>query len=67
MPIYEFECKKCGVIKEVLVLGKKDKKVKCEKCNTVMEKVVSISNFQLKGDGWFKDSYSKKPKKKKAK
>jgi putative FmdB family regulatory protein len=63
MPIYEYKCLKCDAITEELQsFGDKDLK-KCEKpkCGGKLEKLISLSSFQLKGDGWFSSDYSKKP------
>ncbi len=34
---------------------------KCEKCGGELVRVISASSFVLKGGGWYKDAYSKKP------
>jgi putative FmdB family regulatory protein len=65
MPVFEYKCKECGNIKEVFNFGSWQdcqrassfKKVKCPKCKIDMEKIISKSNFHLKGNGWFKDGY----------
>jgi len=62
MPIYEFECK-CGARLEKL-LKKLIKTTKCPSCNRRMTRVISPSNFQLKGHHWAKDSYGLKEDKK---
>ena len=62
MPIYEYECKKCNIIKEILVLPC-DKEPKCPKCKGIMDRLISRSTFKLKGDGWADDSYTKGIKK----
>ena len=55
MPIYEFECG-CGEVEEILVpLGTNS--IKCKNCGKVMKRVMSISNFILKGSGWAFDGY----------
>ena len=58
MPIYEYRCKGCG--KEFELIQKfSDKPVKeCIHCGGAVEKLISISSFQLKGDGWYKDGYA---------
>ncbi len=47
MPIYEYECKKCGRITE-------ERKGK-------LEKLISLSSFQLTGTGWYATDYAKGP------
>ena len=60
MPIYEYECEKCGARLEVLQkIG--DKAVtRCSTCRGKVRKVVSRSSFQLKGSGWYVTDYAKK-------
>lgn len=65
MPIYEYECKKCGYKFEQLQ-KMTDQPVRiCPKCKKVgLAKLVSNTSFQLKGTGWyvtdFKDNSDKK-------
>ncbi len=62
MPIYEYECTKCGQEFEV-IQGFSDKPLKkCEACGGKVRKLVSQSSFHLKGSGWYVTDYaSKKP------
>jgi len=64
MPIYEFECK-CGNCMEKL-FDKPVNTTKCPECGRRMNKILSPSNFQLKGHCWAKDSYGLKEQKKKS-
>lgn len=44
MPIYEYKCKDCGKISELLVL-QKDEAVSCKSCNSQnLEKLMSAHN-----------------------
>jgi putative FmdB family regulatory protein len=58
MPLYEFECPKCK--HKVDELCKWDEVIKCPKCSTLMKRAIGKANFQLKGDGWYKDHYGLK-------
>ncbi len=60
MPLYEYSCKKCGhEFEEIQKFGDKPIK-KCPSCGkTSVEKKVSMTAFQLKGEGWYKDGYSR--------
>ena len=58
MPIYEYKCKECDKIYEVMQGFEDEPLEKCEKCGGLLEKILSKSNFQLKGDGWYKDGYN---------
>ncbi len=65
MPLYEYRCRNCGALIEVLQKhGEKAPKI-CEECGAknVLMKEVSASAFHLKGGGWYKDLYSSTPKK----
>ena len=59
MPIYEYMCQDCKRITE-LMQKMKDQPPRCEECGNFMAKSISLTNFSLKGDGWFRDGYSKK-------
>lgn len=61
MPIYEYECKKCGQITEALQ-GFNDPPLKrCKHCKGKLEKLISLSSFQLTGSGWYATDYAKGP------
>ncbi len=63
MPIYEYKCLKCKkVFEELQSFGDPDL-TKCPYCKKgKVEKLISLSSFQLKGDGWYSTDYAKKPK-----
>jgi len=47
MPVYEYECKKCGVVMEVLEKADSNKRHKCPKCkSTRMVKLLSTFGVQ---------------------
>lgn len=62
MPIYEYQCRKCGRKFEVFQ-GIADREVKaCRFCDGSVDKLISLSSFQLKGSGWYVTDYGgKKP------
>lgn len=61
MPIYEYRCRKCGHEFETLQrIGARPLR-KCPECSGRLEKLISRTSFQLKGDGWFAEGYSKQP------
>jgi putative FmdB family regulatory protein len=64
MPIYEYECDKCGAHLEVLQKMGDKPLTKCTKCRGRVRKTVSRSSFQLKGSGWYLTDYSSKGGKK---
>ena len=62
MPIYEYECEKCGTIDEVLQKITDKPLRKCMHCSGKLHKLVSQSSFHLKGTGWYATDYAgKKP------
>ena len=59
MPIYEYKCKSCGKVIEVIQkLGDRPLR-KCRACSGPLEKLISRTSFQLKGGGWFEQGYHK--------
>lgn len=62
MPIYEYQCRKCGKKFEVFQ-GITDGEIKqCTFCDGSVDKLVSLSSFHLKGSGWYVTDYGgKKP------
>ena len=65
MPIYEYQCKKCGAVAEVLQKLKDPPPGTCEECGAKkkMERVMSRTSFVLKGEGWYITDYARKGKK----
>lgn len=59
MPIYEYRCKKCGKVFEVLQRISEEPLSQCIDCKGPVEKMISASSFQLKGSGWYLTDYSK--------
>lgn len=60
MPIYEYECRKCGHLKEVFQRFSDSPITKCELCNGKMRKLISQNTFHLKGTGWYVTDYASK-------
>lgn len=59
MPIYEYVCEACNEAVEVIQKIADQPLTECPKCNAdAMKKQTSMSSFQLKGGGWYKDGYS---------
>ena len=60
MPIYEYECTRCGRIEEVMQQFS-DKPLKtCRACSGKLHKLISRSSFHLKGTGWYVTDYAGK-------
>ncbi len=62
MPIYEYECEKCGDVFEVNQSISADTLTKHNQadssCKGKVKKLMSSNAFHLKGGGWYKDGYS---------
>jgi putative FmdB family regulatory protein len=55
MPIYEYQCAKCGHQCEVLQKVSDEPLRRCMACGEdSLDKLISATNFQLKGSGWYK-------------
>ena len=70
MPIYEYECDKCGVTFEAIqaISAKPLKTCKGLGCNDKdngkVRRLVSASGFILKGSGWYTSEYPSEARKK---
>lgn len=62
MPIYEYECQKCGHQIEVMQKMSDAPLTKCPACKGRLEKQFSQTSFQLKGAGWYVSDYGKNGK-----
>jgi putative FmdB family regulatory protein len=60
MPIYEYECTKCGKIEEIFQKFSDKPLVKCKHCSGKLHKLISHSSFHLKGTGWYVTDYAGK-------
>jgi len=64
MPIYEYVCKQCGKLTDVLQKLNDPAPDACPSCGAKwpLEKVISRTSFVLKGGGWYSDLYGSKKK-----
>ena len=60
MPIYEYECKRCKEIFEILHKIDDECKIACPKCLGSARKLISATNFVLKGSGFYVNDYPSK-------
>ncbi|MGD2126166.1 MAG: zinc ribbon domain-containing protein [Desulfobacteraceae bacterium] len=60
MPIYEYECTKCGHKTELWQKITDPPEGKCARCKGKMRKLISQSTFHLKGTGWYVTDYASK-------
>ncbi|MBI4125047.1 MAG: zinc ribbon domain-containing protein [Deltaproteobacteria bacterium] len=67
MPLYEYHCAACQKDHEIIQKFSDPPLTVCPACGGKLEKKLSLSAFQLKGGGWYKDGYSTPPPKKEEK
>jgi|SRR5579863_270237 len=60
MPLYEYECKKCGHRFEKIQKFSDKMVRKCPECGGVVEQMISAPAVQFKGSGWYVTDYPKK-------
>ena len=60
MPIYEYECTKCGHVHEIMQKMSDKPLTKCPECSGKLQKMISQSSFHLKGSGWYVTDYANK-------
>ena len=58
MPIYEYQCTKCGEVFEAFQKITDEPLTQCKFCRSSVEKLISQSSFQLKGSGWYLTDYA---------
>jgi len=66
MPIYEYECVKCGGVFELIhaVTAPPPKNCETKGCKGKPRRMVSAGGFILKGDGWYANDYPSESRKK---
>ncbi len=59
MPIYEYECSRCGVFEVMQGINEEPLKTcpHCRRCK--VKKLISESSFHLKGSGWYATDYGR--------
>jgi len=65
MPVYEYECGKCGVFEHSQRMSDAAL-TKCPTCRRKLRRLISNTSFQLKGTGWYVTDYARADAKKKA-
>ncbi|WP_018881800.1 MULTISPECIES: FmdB family zinc ribbon protein [unclassified Thioalkalivibrio] len=60
MPIYEYQCKDCGEISEILQKISDPPATTCPECGAdALTKQVSAAGFRLAGGGWYETDFKK--------
>jgi len=60
MPLYEYQCKKCGHRFEKIQKFSDKPIKKCPDCGGPVEQLISAPAVQFKGSGWYVTDYAKK-------
>jgi putative FmdB family regulatory protein len=60
MPLYEYQCQKCGHRFERIQLFSARMVRKCPECGGKVEQMISAPAVQFKGSGWYVTDYAKK-------
>lgn len=59
MPIYEYDCSNCNETLEAIQKVKEKPLTECPRCGEpALIRRTSLTSFQLKGGGWYRDGYS---------
>jgi putative FmdB family regulatory protein len=59
MPIYEYQCEKCGKLFEIFQKMSDKTLTECKECKGKLNKLISNCAFHLKGNGWYVTDYKK--------
>lgn len=59
MPIYEYQCEKCGKFFEIFQKMSDKPLTECKECKGELNKLISNCAFHLKGNGWYVTDYKK--------
>jgi len=63
MPIYEYECQRCGDRVEIIQKVSEGPKRKCPSCGERgLKRLISAAAFHLKGTGWYVTDFRDKAK-----
>jgi putative FmdB family regulatory protein len=58
MPLYEYQCTKCGERVEIIQSISDPPNTHCPKCGGEMKKLISAPAIQFKGSGFYKTDYA---------
>lgn len=57
MPMYEYQCEKCGLVFEARQKFSDAALTECRECDGTVKKLISQAGFALKGSGWYDQGY----------
>lgn len=67
MPIYEYECRRCGHRFELLQKFSDKPRKRCPECSGAVDRLISPPAIRFKGTGWYVTDYADKKISKEAK
>ena len=59
MPLYEYRCRACGQVFEVIQKFSDEPLTSHQSCGGAVERLISASAFQFKGSGWYATDYAR--------
>lgn len=62
MPLYEYECERCGKHFEVIQKFSDQPLTNHDECGGTVHRLLSVSALQFKGSGWYVNDYAKSSK-----
>lgn len=60
MPIYEYECRRCGHRFELIQKFSDKRRKRCPECRGAVDRLISPPAIRFKGTGWYVTDYAKK-------
>jgi len=60
MPLYEYECKECGIRVEVIHAVDEDRPEHCPKCKGKLKRLLGVPGLIFKGSGFYVNDYARK-------
>jgi len=60
LPIYEYQCTNCGCRVEMMQKITDESLQTCPSCKGLLRRLMSLTSFHLKGNGWYATDYKDK-------
>lgn len=61
MPLYEYKCRSCGAVFEVIQKFSDEPLTVHDKCGGLVERLISPPALRFKGSGWYITDYAASP------